>query len=360
MKIYQDKRIEVMRYIWILLILTNSLFSKEIENKQISIYGYVSHHVANSKKYNDGKDFYIIKPKKIGKKVLPWKMQLLFDPDKIKIKIREDNFYQMFKLTGHIVDSDYKKNLRFYTNKAFQIDTIQKITSKIKAKSKGDITKVKFMLRSNMFTVRQAQIKKIEQTYIKNIKMKVGNKVVLNMKISYYISENPLIKFVYYNKDANASILKLEYTDNKDIVRSNVKKIKGGKGRKRIVTPFVPSKSAKRYRVKSKAIKAMFGDVTLIEDGIELTCPRLAENGGSVPIGIKSNIDAKSVTLFSLGDSGDLEFTTQFISTPHTIIDYNFRIKMKNTYDVQVVIEAKDGKFYTVKQNIIVSIGGGN
>jgi len=149
-------------------------------------------------------------------------MQLLFDPDKIKIKIREDNFYQMFKLTGYIVDSDYKKNIHFYTNKAFQVDTIQKIASKIKAKSKENITKVKFMLKSDMLTIKQAQIKKIEQIYIKNIKMKAGDEVVLNMKTNYYIAKNPIIKFVYYNKDANASILELEYTDNKDIVRSNI------------------------------------------------------------------------------------------------------------------------------------------
>lgn len=350
-----------MKYILLLLLLTNSLLSEERSNKQISIYGYISHHVANSKTYNDGKDFYIIESKELGKKSFLFeKMQLIFNPNKIKIKIKENYFHQKYKLTGHIVDSDYKKNLNFYTYKAFQIDTIQEITSKIKAISEGSITRVKFLFLHKMTTIEQARRKKIEPTYIKNIKVKAGNKVIFNMKTNYYLAKNPFVKFKYYNEDANASILKLEYTDNKNFVITDEKKIRKRKAIKEIIVPFVPSRDANKYRVKNKTIKDMFGDVTLIEDGIKLKYPKHVQNSASIPIGIKSNIDAKSVTLFSLGDSGDLEFTAKWMSTPHSIIDYLTKIKMRESFDIQVVIEAKDGKFYTIKQNIEIWRGGDN
>ena len=349
-----------MRYIIsLLMIVANPLFSETTQHKQITLRGTVSHHVANSKTYNDGKDFYIVKPIKIGKNRFSSDMQLIFDPDEVEIKIKENSYQSRYNLKGHIVDRDYKKNLRFYTYQAFQVDAAQEIASKIKAKAKGDITYVKFMLKNRMNSPKLAKERREPFRYIKSIQISADDEMVLDMKTSYYIAENPIIKFSYNNRDAQGSILKLRYVDNKNLVSTNERKIKSGEGSKRVATPFIPSTDAKRYRVKSKAIEKIFGNMTLIEDGIELISPKLAENGGSIPIRIKSNIDAKSVTLFSLGDSGDLEFAVQFITTPHSIIDYSFRIKMRESHDVQVVIEAKDGKFYTIKRDIDVSIGGG-
>ncbi len=356
-----------MKYILLLLLLSNLLSAEETKNKEITFYGNISHHVANSKKYNDGKNFYIVEPVDNGKYILPKAMQLIFDPDNIAINIKENYYLKRYKLTGHIVKTDYDKNIRFYTYNAFQVDAIQDITSKIKAKSVGDITKVKFMLINRMTTPKDAKRRKEEFTYIKSIKMKAGDKVVLDMKTSYYVAENPLIKFRYDNRDANASTLELEYTDDKNIVKTNLKKIRKRKGEKRIDTPsivsntvsYIASKFSNRYKIKNRAMVDLLGDVTLIEDGIKFVCPKLAENGGSIPIGIVSNIDAKRVMLFSLGDSGDLELTAEFNETPHSIIDYSLRIKMHHSFDVQVVIEGKDGKFYSAKRYIDVSIGGG-
>ena len=47
-----------------------------------------------------------------------------------------------------------------------------------------------------------------------------------------------------------------------------------------------------------EAIKAIFGDIKPIEGKIKMKAPKLAENGGAVPIGIKSKVEMTTVALF--------------------------------------------------------------
>ncbi len=47
------------------------------------------------------------------------------------------------------------------------------------------------------------------------------------------------------------------------------------------------------------AIKALYGDIKPADsDKITLKAPKVASNGGAIPIGVKTDIDAKSVALF--------------------------------------------------------------
>ena len=48
-----------------------------------------------------------------------------------------------------------------------------------------------------------------------------------------------------------------------------------------------------------EAIKALFGDKPLEKsDAIKFVAPKLAENGGSIPITLKSDLDIKTIALF--------------------------------------------------------------
>jgi len=105
------------------------------------------------------------------------------------------------------------------------------------------------------------------------------------------------------------------------------------------------------------AIKAMFGDKPLEKsDAIKFVAPKLAENGGSIPITLQSDLDIKTIALFQ--DANPRAATVVFSVPEGQKVDYSFRIKMRQTAVVTIVAETKDGKLLTTGKEIDVSIGG--
>lgn len=106
-----------------------------------------------------------------------------------------------------------------------------------------------------------------------------------------------------------------------------------------------------------EAIKELYGTAPLKETKeIKFTAPKLAENGGSIPINIKSNLDLESVAIFQ--DANPRSATAVFTVPAGGIIDYSFRIKMRKTALVTIVAKGRDGTLYTTSKEIDVSIGG--
>jgi len=105
------------------------------------------------------------------------------------------------------------------------------------------------------------------------------------------------------------------------------------------------------------AIKEMFGTGELkTTDKIKFTAPKLAENGGSIPISLKSDLDIETIALFQ--DANPRSATIVFSVPEGQKVDYSFRIKMRQTALVTVVAKAKDGTLYKLGKEIDVSIGG--
>ena len=105
------------------------------------------------------------------------------------------------------------------------------------------------------------------------------------------------------------------------------------------------------------AIKAMFGDGALLPtDKIKMVAPKLAENGGSIPISLKSDLDIETLAFFQ--DANPRSATVVFTVPEGQKVDYAFRIKMRQTAYVTVVAKTKDGKLHTLNKEIDVSIGG--
>ena len=105
------------------------------------------------------------------------------------------------------------------------------------------------------------------------------------------------------------------------------------------------------------AIKEMFGAGELkTTDKIKFTAPKLAENGGSIPISLSTDLDIETIALFQ--DANPRSATVVFSVPEGQKVDYSFRIKMRQTAVVTIVAKAKDGTLYTLAKEIDVSIGG--
>ena len=106
-----------------------------------------------------------------------------------------------------------------------------------------------------------------------------------------------------------------------------------------------------------EAIKALFGDGALVPtDKIKMVAPKLAENGGSIPITLKSDLDIETIALFQ--DANPRSATVVFSVPEGQKVNYSFRIKMRQTAVVTVVAKTRDGKLLTLNKEIDVSIGG--
>lgn len=105
-----------------------------------------------------------------------------------------------------------------------------------------------------------------------------------------------------------------------------------------------------------EAIEALFGSAKMIDGKIKIKAPKLAENGGAVPIGIKGNIEVESVALFQ--DANPRSAVVVFELGEGGVLDIKTKIKMRKTANVTVVAKGKDGNLYSAVQKVEVSIGG--
>ncbi|MDB2562006.1 thiosulfate oxidation carrier protein SoxY [Sulfurimonas sp.] len=116
----------------------------------------------------------------------------------------------------------------------------------------------------------------------------------------------------------------------------------------------------KAWEVEKTAdgIKALYGSAGTKTDEklLSFKAPKLAENGGSIPITIKSSLDLESVALFQ--DANPRCLTCVFSVPEGAMINYDIRIKMRQTAYVTVVGKTRDGKLYSSTKEIDVSIGG--
>lgn len=104
------------------------------------------------------------------------------------------------------------------------------------------------------------------------------------------------------------------------------------------------------------AIKAMYGDVKMIEKDVKLKLPKVASNGGAVPLKFSTKIPAKSVAVFQ--DANPEAAVAAFTVGKYDLTDYSMNIKMGKSGAVTVVVEGLDGKFYVGKKSLEVAAGG--
>mgnify|MGYP002795127624 CR=1 FL=1 len=103
-------------------------------------------------------------------------------------------------------------------------------------------------------------------------------------------------------------------------------------------------------------IAKLYGTSKTIEQGVTLTAPDVAANGGAVPVDFSSEIAAKSVAVFQ--DANPESAVCAFTLNENSIVDFSIKIKMKQSGTLTVVVEGRDGKLYSAKKTLSVALGG--
>lgn len=110
-------------------------------------------------------------------------------------------------------------------------------------------------------------------------------------------------------------------------------------------------------------VKKVTGGKPLAEGKIKLDLPSIAENGLVVPLGfdVESAMTdkdyVKTLTFFSEGNPNPVLATFRF--TPQVPkAAGQIRIRLAGTQNIVAVAEMSDGKFYTTKKEVKVTIGG--
>lgn len=105
------------------------------------------------------------------------------------------------------------------------------------------------------------------------------------------------------------------------------------------------------------AIKALYGtNNTIKSDQIKVKAPKVASNGGSIPIDISAEMPIKSIAI--LQDANPEATVAVFESNKYSVNEYGIKIKMSKSGTITAVAMGQDGKIYTNDITIEVALGG--
>jgi sulfur-oxidizing protein SoxY len=104
------------------------------------------------------------------------------------------------------------------------------------------------------------------------------------------------------------------------------------------------------------ALKSLYGGVQTAGAGaIKIKAPIQAENGAVVPISVSAGMpNVEAISIYVEKNERPLIANTEIAGAGGY---FSARMKMAQSSDVQVVVKA-DGKLYSAKQNIKVTVGG--
>jgi len=104
------------------------------------------------------------------------------------------------------------------------------------------------------------------------------------------------------------------------------------------------------------SMKALYGEITPTEGEIKLKAPKVASNGGAIPVSVSTEIPAKSVAIFQ--DANPEAAVVVFTVPEGSKADFALKIKMKKSGTITAIVEGTDGKFYSKTLTLEVALGG--
>ena len=104
------------------------------------------------------------------------------------------------------------------------------------------------------------------------------------------------------------------------------------------------------------AIKAMYGSNALVMEGVKLTAPDVASNGGAIPVDFSTDKEVKTMAVFQ--DANPEAAVLVVEANKYSINKYSIKIKMAKSGTITIVAQGTDGKLYAAKKTLDVALGG--
>jgi len=104
------------------------------------------------------------------------------------------------------------------------------------------------------------------------------------------------------------------------------------------------------------ALKALYGTSTIIESGVKVKAPKVASNGGAVPVDFSADMPIKSIAVFQ--DSNPEAAVVVYEATKYSVNKYSIKIKMAKSGTITVAALGQDGKVYGARVTLDVALGG--
>jgi len=104
------------------------------------------------------------------------------------------------------------------------------------------------------------------------------------------------------------------------------------------------------------AIAAFTGGAAVVDGGVNLTAPEIAENGNTVPISVSAE-GATAIMLLAAGNPTPGVATSTFGELAGSA-SASTRIRLAGTQDVVAVAKMADGSFAQARSTVKVTIGG--
>jgi len=104
------------------------------------------------------------------------------------------------------------------------------------------------------------------------------------------------------------------------------------------------------------AMKNLYGSTTFIDSGVKVTAPKVASNGGAIPVDFSADMPIKSIAL--LQDANPEAAVCVFDANKYSVNKYSVKIKMAKSGTITIVALGQDGKLYGSKVSLDVALGG--
>ncbi len=104
------------------------------------------------------------------------------------------------------------------------------------------------------------------------------------------------------------------------------------------------------------ALKALYGTSTIIESGVKVKAPKVASNGGAVPVDFSADMPIKSIAVFQ--DANPESAVVVYEATKYSVNKYSIKIKMAKSGTITVAALGQDGKVYGARVTLDVALGG--
>lgn len=103
-------------------------------------------------------------------------------------------------------------------------------------------------------------------------------------------------------------------------------------------------------------IAAFTGGADVMEGGVTLTAPEIAENGNTVPVSVSAD-GAVAIRLIATGNPSPKVATINFGPLSGSA-SASLRIRLAKTQEVKAIAKMADGSFKSASQTVKVTIGG--